>query len=39
VRVQSPLEARTPAAKRLRFANATQETTGDAWLVLAGFRR
>jgi Domain of unknown function (DUF4832) len=39
VRVQSPLEARTPAGKRLRFANATQETTGDAWLVLAKFRR
>jgi hypothetical protein len=39
VRVRSPLEARTPAAKRLRFANAAQETTGDAWLVLAAFRR
>jgi hypothetical protein len=39
VRVQSPLEAHTPTAKRLRFANATQETNGDAWLVLAAFRR
>jgi hypothetical protein len=39
MRVQSPLEARTPAAKRLRFANATQEASGDAWLVLAAFRR
>jgi hypothetical protein len=39
LRAQSPLEARTPAAKRLRFANVTQETTGDAWLVLASFTR
>jgi hypothetical protein len=39
LRVQSPLEARTPAAKRLRFANATQEAGGDAWLVLAVFQR
>jgi hypothetical protein len=39
LRAQSPLEARTPAAKRLRFANVTQETAGDAWLVLAAFRR
>jgi Domain of unknown function (DUF4832) len=38
-RVQSPLEARTPTAKRLRFANASQETGGDAWLVLAALRR
>jgi len=39
LRVQSPLETRTPAAKRLRFANTSQEATGDAWLVLAAFQR
>jgi hypothetical protein len=39
LRVQSPLETRTPAAKRLRFANAAQEGSGDAWLVLAAFQR
>jgi hypothetical protein len=36
LRVVSPLEAVSPTAKKIRFANAEQ---GDTWLVLGSFRR